>query len=100
MRKDTEVRSRMFEMIERWKQSGLSQKAFCEGHSMKFHQFYYWYKQYHLLHVPANSDDTSFVRLQVDKSAIAAPIEIHFPGGTRLLFHGSVSADYLKSLIH
>ena len=38
-----EVRERMFELIEQWQQSGLSQKAFCEQHSIRYYVFHYWY---------------------------------------------------------
>lgn len=34
MRSQLEVRQQMFEMIEQWKQSGLSQKKFCQQQSI------------------------------------------------------------------
>jgi transposase-like protein len=41
MRNNPEVRQQMFQIIEQWKQSGLSQNAFCEQQSIRFHKFYY-----------------------------------------------------------
>ncbi|MEO8962938.1 MAG: hypothetical protein ABI325_13715 [Ginsengibacter sp.] len=35
MRNNSEVRRQMYEMIERWKRSGLSRKSFCEKESLK-----------------------------------------------------------------
>ncbi|WP_442345985.1 IS66 family insertion sequence element accessory protein TnpA, partial [Foetidibacter luteolus] len=34
----------MFSMIGDWQQSGLSQKAFCAQHGIRYHVFHYWYK--------------------------------------------------------
>lgn len=28
--------------LERWAQSGLSQRSYCREHTLKPHQFYYW----------------------------------------------------------
>lgn len=39
-------RSQKLQMIETWKQSGLSQKDFCAEHNITFSTFYYWYRIY------------------------------------------------------
>lgn len=98
MRNDPEVRQQMFEIIDRWKQSGLSQKSFCENESIKPYVFYYWYRRYRIFH-QSDGDESGFVKLNIEKPVSSAPVEIHFPKGVRLLFHEPVSADYLKSLI-
>jgi len=99
MRNNTEVRRQMFEMIEQWKQSGLSQKVFCEQQPIDFHKFSYWYKCYRRQHdTPVNSK-SGFVKLKIEKPTAAASIEIHFPHGVQLFFHEPVSPDYLKTLI-
>ena len=36
MRNNSEARRQMFEMIDQWKQSGLSQKSFCEKKPSNF----------------------------------------------------------------
>jgi hypothetical protein len=38
---DPEVRQQMFGMIEKWQQSDLSKKAYCQQQSIKHHTFYY-----------------------------------------------------------
>jgi len=53
----------MFEMIEQWKQSGLSQNAFCEQQSIRFHKFYYWYKCYRRQHEMMDNKSERFVKL-------------------------------------
>ena len=99
MRNDLEVRQQMFELIEEWKQSGLSQKAFCEQQSMRFHKFYYWYKCYRRVNEIPDEDNKGFVKLKVEKTLPASSVEIHFPGGVRVFFHQPVSSNYLKTLI-
>ena len=103
MRNNSEVRRQMFEMIECWQQSGLSQKCFCEKQSIKFYTFYYWYKRYrqHPIAIGFQTPDSKsgFVKLQIEKPAPAPSVEIKFPNGAHLFFHEPVSSDYLKSLI-
>lgn len=99
MRTDPEIRQQMFELIEEWKQSGLSQKAFCERHSIRFHKFYYWYKCYRRPHETIDNHSERFVKLKVEKPSIASSVEIHFPGGIHVVFHEPVSSNYLKALI-
>ena len=38
----TEPDRQWYEWIERWRQSGLSQAAFCREHGLVVSQFYYW----------------------------------------------------------
>ena len=99
MRSDPEVRQQMFELIEQWKQSGISQNAFCERHSIRFHKFYYWYKCYRRVNDISDENNLGFVKLKIEKPTVARSVEIHFPGGIRVLFHEPVSSNYLKTLI-
>ena len=99
MRKSTEVREQMFKQIEEWQQSRLTQKAFCEQHSLGYHTFYYWYKCYRRHQAGANENIVSFVKLQIAKPVAAGSVEIHYPGGIRITFHEPVSSNYLKALV-
>ncbi len=99
MRNNSELRQQMFEMIEQWKQSGLTQKVFCERQAIKHHSFYYWYKRYSQQHPDIILKSSSFVKLQIEKTSGTPLAEVHFPDGIRLLFHEAVSANYLKALI-
>jgi len=99
MRSNPEVRQQMFEMIEQWKQSGLPQNAFCEQQSVRFHKFYYWYKCYRRQHATMDNKSECFVKLKIEKPPVASSVEIHFPGGVRVVFHEPVSSNYLKSLM-
>lgn len=99
MRNNSEVRQQMFKIIEQWKQSGLSQKVFCQQQLIDFHKFSYWYKCYRRQHGIAGNRKSGFVKLKIEKSVAPTSVEIHFPDGVRLLFHEPVSLDYLKMLI-
>jgi hypothetical protein len=99
MRNDPEVRQQMFQLIEQWKESGLSQNAFCEQQSMPFHKFYYWDKCYRRRHDVREDNTPGFVKLRIEKPSVASSVEIYFPGGVRVLFHQPISINFLKTLI-
>lgn len=105
MEYSNEVQQQMFTMIASWQQSGLTRKAYCEQHSIRYHVFHYWYKKYRDSQL--SDKQPGFIPLQV-KPASAAPItpaaagvhtELVLTDGKRLIFHQPVSADYLRALI-
>jgi len=89
----------MFSMIRNWKESGQNQKAYCEAHSIPYHQFHYWYKRYKLSHAPANNSKPSFVQVQIPVTVYKSCAEIIYPDGKRILFHQAVEVSFLKSLL-
>lgn len=98
MPSDPQIQQQMFQLIEQWKQSGLSQNLFCQQESIRFHKFYYWYKCYRRQH---DREDTvpGFIRLKLEKPSVPSSVEVHFPGGIRVYFHEPVNSNYLKALI-
>ena len=87
-------------MVESWKQSGLSQKAYCEQNQIRYHVFHYWYKRYR--DEQLNNSDPTFIPLTVKPSfsnATCANIEVVLADGKRILFHQPVSCDFLKAVI-
>jgi hypothetical protein len=66
---------------------------------MRFHKFYYWYKCYRKVNEMPDENNRGFVNLKIEKTLSASSVEIHFPGGVRVLFHEPVSSNYLKTLI-
>ncbi|MGI8635775.1 MAG: IS66 family insertion sequence element accessory protein TnpA, partial [Segetibacter sp.] len=44
MQSKEQIQRQMFDRIDQWQQSGLSQKAFCEQVNLSYHIFHYWYK--------------------------------------------------------
>jgi hypothetical protein len=99
MRNDPQVCRQMFDLIEQWKQSGLSQNLFCQQHSIRFHKFYYWYKRYRRQPDVGQDSVAGFVKLKIEQPSVAASVEVHYPGGLRITFHDPVSSNYLKALI-
>jgi hypothetical protein len=92
-------RQQMFSIIEQWRQSGLTQKAYCIQNNIAYHVFHYWYKCYRDKRATSVNRQSSFVQLQVNPDLSVAAIELQLGDGKRLLFHQPVSSDYLKSLI-
>ena len=99
MQYDEQVQQQMFSMINEWQQSSLTQKAFCEQQSIRYHVFHYWYKRYR--DGQATDKEPGFISLGVKPSSdSSAPhTELLLPDGKRLLFHQPVSSDYLKAMI-
>lgn len=97
MQYDEQTQQQMVAMISSWKQSGLSQKAYCEQNNIRYYVFHYWYKRYRDNQKPEK--DAGFVALNIEPSACSAGIEMLLPDGKRILFHQAVSSEYLKALI-
>lgn len=96
MQSKDEVQQQMFNQIEQWQQSGLTQKAFCEQVNVPYHVFHYWYKRYRTVNGKASP---SFIKLAVPSSDTPF-VELLLPDGKKLLFHQPLSLDYLKALIN
>ena len=99
MRSQPEVREHMFNLIEQWRRSGLTQNTFCEQQSIRYHVFHYWYKRYREQHAESQNNGSSFVKLEIAKTASSGSVEVYYPGGMRIIFHEPVSSNYLKSLV-
>jgi hypothetical protein len=100
MQYDKNIQDKMFALISSWKQSGLSQKAYCEQNQVRYHIFHYWYKRYRDKQL--NSGEPAFIPLNVKPSlsdATCANIEVVLADGKRILFHQAVSSDFLKAVI-
>lgn len=101
MQKDIQVREQMFSMITSWKQSGLSQKDYCEQHNITYHVFHYWYKCYR--NVQSSAKNEGFIPLKIRPfNSVNDPcpqVELLLADGRRVIFHHPVSSDYLKALI-
>jgi hypothetical protein len=100
------VQQKMFAFIAQWIISGLSQKAFCLQHEVRYCVFHYWYKQYREAHPQDPLDNTashnasSFIPLHINSSLpTASHAELIYPDGRRLLFHQPVDARFLKTII-
>lgn len=93
----SELQQQMFNHIEQWQNSGLSQKTFCQQINLAYNSFHYWYRRYRL---KEGRPASAFIKLGVSPVAASSHMELIMPDGKRLVFHQPVSADYLKVLIN
>jgi len=89
------------DQIKSWKQSGLSQAAYCRREKISYSTFLYWRRRYEKPKIPTS--DISFVRLDstVVNDSISLPNMVDSPGttssGIRIFFDPlsvSVSANF------
>ena len=100
MQYDKNTQDKMFALIRSWKQSGLSQKSYCEQNQIRYYVFHYWYKRYR--DEQSNSSEGAFIPVNVKTSfsdITCANIEVVFADGKRILFHEAISSDFLKAVI-
>jgi len=70
----------MFALVKEWKQSGQSQKVFCQEHEIKQGTFAYWLrkKKQH------EASTGGFLPVRVRPDSERKPVELIFPNGVRL----------------
>jgi hypothetical protein len=94
------IQQKMFKAVQRWQQSGLMKKAWCEKNNIAYATFHYCIKQY-CDQVSASEEGASngFIQLVVDDATQAACwCEKQMPNGKKLVFHQPVNADLLRIL--
>jgi hypothetical protein len=100
MQASSSTRTEMLSMIDGWKGSGLSQKAYCRQLGIRYYVFHYWYKVYRDEKNEPKSSKPAFVPLRVDGVPATRPLmELLFPDGKRLLFNQQPTVDFLKALL-
>lgn len=102
-----EKRQLWHQHIQNWKNSGQSQKAYCENHQLKPHQFWYWQRQFN--NAKHGDDHASqacsevrggFVPVQTEMaSPHAEGIYLELPNGIRLHGLSHASSELLKNII-
>ena len=86
-------RTRMKAEVERWRQSGLTQKEFSQQLGIKVATFAYWVSR------SKEESKTGFVPLRPGQRDLAGDIEITYPNGVRLKVSSS-DPGVLSRLIH
>lgn len=82
-------RIRMKSEVERWRQSGLSQRAFCQEIEMKVATFAYWVSR-----TKESAKKKGFIPLVPGQGLSSSEMEITYPNGVRV----KVAASDLKTL--
>jgi hypothetical protein len=89
-------------LIENWKTSGLTQKAFCAQQCIAYSGFHYWFKKFREDKSLAISG-LGFIPVNVTSPGLerdrASSIELVMPDGRRINFHDGVDAEFLRALL-
>lgn len=96
MQTKNEQRSGMFEMITRWQDSGLTQKAYCTNNGIAYHVFHYWYGVYR-----SDKNSTgSFVPVKISLPVNAGQVTIIGTNGIQVqLAFTDQSVQFIKQLL-
>jgi hypothetical protein len=91
----------MFNSIEQWQRSGVSQKAWCAENNVPYSVFHYWYRRFRNLH-PENEQGAanSFVQIKVPNHLSGTPwCELVLPNGQKLFFYQPIAVEFIRSLL-
>lgn len=99
MQTKEQLQGQKYAMIELWRQSGLSQKKYCDQNNIAYHHFHYWYKRYLNQRTADSTNTRGFIPVTLNAASSAGCIEVQWPDGKRILFHQPIGVDYLKVLI-
>ena len=91
-----EQQERMFSLIKSCKESGMSNKDFCQQNGIGQPMFYYWQKK-----LAESQDNTfqSFIPVQVNKYKGHPEMEIIYPNGVRLKLAPTTDLSIIRILI-
>ena len=98
----------MFQAIELWQESGLSQVKFCSGEKLSVKTFSYWLRKYRkekgLLEGPTKKASETFIPVEVSRGRTLNPdygrIEVLFPNGVQISCPAGIDIGQLKTLIN
>lgn len=96
MQSKKEHKEKKLQMVSRWQQSGLTQKAFCAADNIPYHVFHYWYGVYRS---DLNSNG-SFLPVNITSADIGEQITVTGLSGIKLQFEPTKqSVDFIKQLL-
>lgn len=94
----------VFNIVEDYKQSGLSQKAYANQSGINIHTFKSWVLKYNNHHNPKTEEPEekkNFIPLEVRKDVVSdSVIKIAYPNGVQLSLPVHTSPDDLRVLIN
>ena len=89
----TALQKKWYKHIQAWKQSNLSQKAYCDQHNLKSSQLSYWYRKFEQAKVPqaATLAPSNFVPVTMseeskikDNNHLSPDLTLQLPNGACL----------------
>ena len=89
----------MFQLIEKWKASNLTIKAYCQEQDVACSVFHYWNKKYKLSKPKAKG---GFIPIEVQhvETPPLSVIEIEYPNGMVIRLPDVTPVSIVKQYIH
>lgn len=92
-----ERQDKMFSLIKSCKESGMSNKDFCQQHGIGQGMFYYWQKK---LQESKQELSSGFISVKVkNEFSLTNPIEIGYPNGVKLRLAQGTDLSVVRVLI-
>ncbi len=92
-------KSQMFDLIDQWRSSGITQKSFISEHKIKSWIFYNWLKKYRKEHSQNNFLPVHVQEQVQEKEAVESSlIEIHYPNRVKLVISSQTPIQTIKQL--
>lgn len=96
-RSNQEQREKMFLLLKSCKESGKSNKDFCQENGIGQAMFYYWQKKFM---ETQNEKPESFIPVQFKKeNGHSDPMEIIYPNGVRIKVSSTTELSIVRTLI-
>lgn len=87
-------------LIDLWRQSGKTKKKFCQENNLVYMTFIGWTAPKKSRKLSgAKEKSPAFIAVKVNKTLTGVFAEINQPGGSKVIFHREVSAQYLKEVL-
>jgi len=84
------------QLVERWKQSGLSRQAFCLQNKLSYHALHYWTRTDRQR---KDAEGSVFIPIKVQPSEATIFARVELGNGRIVDIFQSVAATYLKRLL-
>ena len=99
MKANNKTREEIYQIVQAWKDSGLTQQSFCQQEHLILITFSSWVKKER---EHENLVPVSLVPLQIDEycSPLSGSIEVEYPNGVRLRLSAMPSGQELSRIIH
>jgi hypothetical protein len=83
------------ELLEAWRNSGLSRRKFCMQNGISYSSFNYWFRR---LEKPASSG-FDLVEVNGVDSEERHPLQVVFPSGAKVVLEQVPSVEWLRKLV-
>ena len=71
--------------IDRWRESGLSQSAYCQREGLKLHRWHYWHKKLTRAAVETASTASDFIPVRIRPQPLDQGLSVTLPTGITIV---------------